>query len=320
MINVNHLVKKYGLVTALNDVSFQVQKGEIVGLLGPNGAGKSTLMRVLTCFLPATEGQVEVAGCDVFSDPVGVRRAVGYMPESVPLYDDMRVLEYLRYRGTLKGLDGKRRRKRIADVVETCGLGDMRRRLIAKLSRGYRQRVGLADALLAQPRVLILDEPVANLDPAQIRQMRELIQHLGGEYTVLLSSHILSEVESLCPRVLIMRRGRIVASDAPERLIGAARGQDQILIEATGAEAAAMARCFRGVPHVVAVHTEALDEGWCRLVCDVAQGADARGALFEAAAAEGLLLRELHRRPLNLEDVFIAVTSGPEVGERSAAS
>ena len=314
MIYVEHLVKKYGLLTALDDVSFEVQKGEIVGLLGPNGAGKSTLMRVLTCFLPATEGRVEVAGHDVFSDPVGVRRAVGYMPESVPLYGDMRVNEYLRFRATLKGLDGKRLRKRIADVIETCSLGEVRRRLISKLSRGFRQRVGLADALLAQPELLILDEPVANLDPTQIRQMRELIQHLGGEHTVLLSSHILSEVESLCPRVLIMRRGRIVASDAPERLIGAARGQAQVLVEATGAEPDALAACLGAVPGVTAVHLEALPDGWCGVVCDVAAGADARGDLFAAAHRAGLTLRELHRRRLNLEDVFIAVTADQDAG------
>jgi ABC-2 type transport system ATP-binding protein len=210
MIVVEHLTKYYGEYPAVRDVSFQVPKGRVVGFLGPNGAGKSTTMRILAGFLTATGGRATIAGHDVFANPIAVRRNIGYMPESCPLYPELRVSEYLRFRAGLKGLGWSARRKRIDYVIERCWLSDARRQLIGTLSKGYRQRVGLADALLADPPVLILDEPTAGLDPAQIRETRKLIRELGTQHTMLLSTHILSEVEMTCDSVVIIYQGRVV--------------------------------------------------------------------------------------------------------------
>ncbi len=210
MIVVDHLVKYYGEYPAVRDVSFEVPKGRVVGFLGPNGAGKSTTMRILAGFLTATSGKASIAGYDVFTDPIRARRQIGYMPESCPLYPEMRVVEYLKFRASLKGLGWFSRGKRIDYVLERCWLKDVRRQLIGTLSKGYRQRVGLADALLADPPVLILDEPTAGLDPTQIRETRKLIRELGREHTMLLSTHILSEVEMACDTVIVIYQGRVV--------------------------------------------------------------------------------------------------------------
>src|SRR5271170_161113 len=218
MIEVTNLTKRYAGHTAVNDISFHVARGEIVGLLGPNGAGKSTTMRILSCFLPATSGTVRVGGLDVFSDSEEVRRRIGYMPENNPLHFEMRVREYLKFRARLKGLGWRRSRERVDTVMEQCGLTDVQKRIIGQLSKGYRQRVGLADALVHEPELIILDEPTIGLDPNQIRSVRQLIKDLGRRHTVLLSSHILPEVEMTCNRVLIMRAGRILAADTPENL------------------------------------------------------------------------------------------------------
>jgi len=217
MIKVENLTKRYAGVTALNGVSFEVQRGEIVGFLGPNGAGKSTAMRILTGFIPASSGRAEVAGVDVFEDSLEVRRHIGYMPENNPLYLDMRVGEYLKFRAKLKAIPRAERRDRIQEVLQMCGLTDESGRIIGNLSKGYRQRVGLADALLAEPDLLILDEPTIGLDPVQIRQVRQLIKDLGKRHTILLSSHILPEVEVTCNRVIIIHHGRILASDTPDK-------------------------------------------------------------------------------------------------------
>src|SRR5579864_8554223 len=227
MIHVEHLTKYYGEYAAVRDVSFDVKEGLVVGFLGPNGAGKSTTMRILAGYLTATSGTVSIAGLDVFWNPVEVRKRIGYMPESCPLYPEMRVEEYLKFRAGLKGVYGSKRRSRLDYVLKRCWLSDVRRQLIGTLSKGYRQRVGLADALIAEPEVLILDEPTAGLDPAQIRETRGLIRELGKEHTVLLSTHILSEVERTCDQAIIIDRGRVAAAGRLEEL----RPQNQSLEE-----------------------------------------------------------------------------------------
>src|ERR1700745_963626 len=223
MIKVEQLTKKYAGVTGIDQISFEVGKGEIVGFLGPNGAGKTTTMRILASYMPASSGRATVAGFDVFSESLKARRHLGYLPENVPLYHDMRVNEYLRYRGALKALSGKRLKNRIGIIKELCGLKEVGRKKIAGLSKGFRQRVGLAEAMIHEPELLILDEPTIGLDPNQIRQVRELIKSLGESHTILLSTHILSEVEATCNRVLIINRGRIEASDTPFNLVNQLR-------------------------------------------------------------------------------------------------
>jgi ABC-2 type transport system ATP-binding protein len=218
MIHVSHLTKYYGDYVAVRDVSFDVAKGQVVGFLGPNGAGKSTTMRILAGYLTATSGRASIAGLDVFWDPVAVRRKIGYLPENCPLYPEMRVSEYLTYRAGIKGLHGRPARAAIARAVERCWLTDVRRQLVGTLSKGYRQRVGLADTLLHDPPVLILDEPTAGLDPTQIRETRQLIRDLGQQHTVLLSTHILSEVEMTCDQAIIINRGRVVDAGPLEDL------------------------------------------------------------------------------------------------------
>src|SRR5271156_5926913 len=219
MIEVSNLTKRYAGRTAVSDISFSVARGEIVGLLGPNGAGKSTTMRILSCFMPATSGAARVAGFDVFHQSDEVRRRIGFMPENNPLYPEMRVREYLKFRARLKGLGWRRSRERVDTVMEQCGLTDVQKRIIGQLSKGYRQRVGLADALVHEPELIILDEPTIGLDPNQIRSVRQLIKQLGRHHTVLISTHILPEVEMTCGRVLILHEGRILAADKLETLM-----------------------------------------------------------------------------------------------------
>src|SRR5216110_116949 len=231
MIEVENLTKRYTGHAAVADVSFTVGRGEIVGLLGPNGAGKSTIMRIMSCYLPASSGSVRVAGHDVFAEADEVRRCIGYMPENNPLHRDMRVREYLRFRGRLKGLSRKRCRDRLDVVLQQCGLSEVHRRIIGQLSKGYQQRVGLADALIHDPELIILDEPTIGLDPNQIRAVRQLIKDLGRNHTILLSSHILHEVEMTCTRVLIVDRGRILAADTPANLQKALGAGGQVIAE-----------------------------------------------------------------------------------------
>src|SRR5271168_629988 len=238
MIEVSNLTKDYAGHRAVQGVSFQVERGEIVGLLGPNGAGKSTTMRILSCFIPASSGAVTVAGLDVFTQADEVRRRIGYMPENNPLHPDMRVREYLKFRARLKGLGRSRSRERVDAVLTQCGLENESKRIIGHLSKGYKQRVGLADALVHEPELIILDEPTIGLDPNQIRSVRQLIKSLAGKHTVLISTHILPEVEMMCGRVLIMLDGKVLASDTPENLQRRMAGGSQIIAEIAAPEAA----------------------------------------------------------------------------------
>src|SRR3954470_17685626 len=230
MIEVVNLTKRYGRHTAVDGVSFRVNKGEILGFLGPNGAGKTTTMRILTCYLPPTEGTAKVAGFDVFEEPLEVKRRVGYLPETPPLYPDMEVSEFLDFCAKVRGVPRDRRAARIADSIEKCRVGEVRNTLIGKLSKGFRQRVGLAQAVLHNPDVLILDEPTAGLDPKQILETRRLIKELGGDHTIILSTHILPEVSQTCQRVVIINKGRVVAVDTPDNLTAKLRGSESIAV------------------------------------------------------------------------------------------
>jgi len=306
MITVENLTKRYAGHTAVNDLSFQVEKGEIVGFLGPNGAGKSTTMRILSSFMPATSGRAAIAGFDVFTQSIEARRHLGYMPENVPLYTDMRVSEYLAYRGALKGVHGGRLKERIGDVLELCSLDDVQRKPISALSKGYRQRVGLADALIHEPDLLILDEPTIGLDPNQIRQVRDLIRNLGKRHTILLSTHILPEVEMTCSRVIIIGKGRILASDTPQNLRGAIRSAGGVRFEVRAGTDSAEAE-IRKVPGVREVTVEP-DGEWSLCQLRTEAGADVREELFRLAADRRWSVRELTRRNVTLEDVFVEIT------------
>src|SRR5947199_1565319 len=249
MIEVENLTKRYAGHTAVDSVSFTVARGEIVGLLGPNGAGKSTIMRILSCYMPASSGTVRVAGRDVFTQANEVRRRIGYMPENNPLHREMRVREYLRFRGSLKGLRGRRCRDRADIVMEQCGLTDVYRKVIGHLSKGYQQRVGLADALVHEPELIILDEPTIGLDPNQIRSVRQLIKDLGQKHTVLISTHILPEVEMTCSRVLILHQGHILAADSTENLQSLMSDRGQVIAE-IAAPAGELKACWEQMPEI----------------------------------------------------------------------
>ena len=306
MINVENLMKRYAGVTALNGVSFTVNPGEIVGFLGPNGAGKSTAMRILTGFIPASAGRVQVAGFDVLEDSLEVRRHIGYMPENNPLYVDMRVTEYLKFRANIKGVPRGERRDRLEEVIKQCGLDDVRHRVIGHLSKGYRQRVGLADALLAEPDLLILDEPTIGLDPVQIRQVRQLIKDLGKRHTILLSSHILPEVEMTCNRVIIIHHGRILASDTPDNLMKTLHAGGLINLEVRGPDSEVGAK-LRGVAGVASVVTSVGNDEFVRVAVKPKDGTDPREGIFKIVASSGWTLRELTRQRTTLEDIFVQV-------------
>ena len=306
MIQVENLTKRYAGVPALNGVSFSVNRGEIVGFLGPNGAGKSTTMRILTGFIPASAGRVQVAGFDVFDNSLEVRRHIGYMPENNPLYVDMRVVEYLKFRVKIKGVPRGERRDRLEEVLKQCGLDEVRNRVIGQLSKGFRQRVGLADALLAEPDLLILDEPTIGLDPVQIRQVRQLIKDLGKRHTILISSHILSEVEMTCNRVIIIHKGRILASDTPENLVKTLHAGGVINVEVRG-PAEEIAAQLRDVAGVAGLTTSAGPDGFVRVTVEPQAGPDPREGIFTMVAARGWTLRELVRQRTSLEDIFVQV-------------
>jgi ABC-2 type transport system ATP-binding protein len=315
VIEVRNLSKHYGNVRAVDGISFSIKEGEIVGFLGPNGAGKTTTIRVLTCFQPATAGSATVAGHDVFSESLAVRREVGYMPESVPLYQEMRVREYLRFRGKLRGLDRDAREQSIQRVAERCWITDVIRRPIGQLSKGYRQRVGLADALLHNPRVLILDEPTIGLDPTQIRATRALIRELAEDHTVLLSSHILPEVEATCQRIIIISEGRIVASGTPNELRERITGASKLIAELKGPEAEIVAG-IRGLDGVTDVQSTA-QGGWTRAL--VSARSDLREAIYGLATAKHWPLRELRRDIATLEDFFVKIVAGARDGDTDMA-
>jgi ABC-2 type transport system ATP-binding protein len=307
-IDVRNLSKRYDAVTALSDVSFAVQRGEIMGFLGPNGAGKTTTLRILTGMLSLTEGEVRIDGLDVAAHGVEIRRRIGYLPEHVALYPEMRVREYLAYRAAIKQIATRDRRARVDASLERCDLADVQRKLIGRLSKGYRQRVGLADCLVARPEILILDEPTVGLDPHQIRQTRALITELGRQATILLSTHILPEVEMLCNRVTIIDKGRIVATDTPAQLRQRLQGVQTLRVELQG-DSAAITPALNRLPGVARVVERGRTDGYSAFDVEVKPGADAREAIFQLAVERRWVLRELSAQRASLEDVFIKLTT-----------
>ncbi len=307
MIEVSHLSKRYGRHLAVRDISFSVSNGEIVGFLGPNGAGKTTTLRMLTGFLPPTSGSATIAGFDIFRESIEARKRIGYMPENVPLYDDMRVREYLLFRAKLKGLSSRDARRRVTDVTDTCGLNEVRRKMIKTLSKGYRQRVGLADALVHEPELLILDEPTNGLDPIQIRQIRELIKRLSRNHTVIISSHILSEVEMIANRVIIIDNGQIKAADSPQNLIEEMRTAGRVHTEIQ-APADTVSIALSALPSVKKVTSELLADGWNHFTLWSDSGTDTRQSINQICAENRWPLRSLVRQEAKLEDVFVELT------------
>jgi ABC-2 type transport system ATP-binding protein len=314
MIEVRNLTKRYAGRTALADISFTVAQGEIVGLLGPNGAGKSTTMRILSCFMPATSGTARVAGYDVFHDSAEVRRRIGYMPENNPLHNEMRVREFLKFRARLKGLSRARSRERIDTVLQQCSLTDVSKRIIGQLSKGYRQRVGLADAIVHEPDLIILDEPTIGLDPHQIRLVRQLIKSLAGAHTVLISTHILPEAEMTCSRIMIMLGGRILASDTPENLQKLVASTGQIIAE-IAAPVAELKFEWAQMAEVEHYDVSAAEGEFQRCALTPRDGYDLRPQIFALVQARGWKLRELTRSRHSLEDIYVQVTKPNEEEE-----
>jgi len=311
MIEVRNLTKQYGPVTAIQDVSFNVAPGDIVGFLGPNGAGKSTTMRILSCFMPASSGVARVAGFDVFRESMQVRQRIGYLPENVPLYADMTVDAYLDFVANIKGLGRSERRRRVGEVLERCQIPDVRGRLIGRLSKGYRQRVGLAQALIADPDVLILDEPTIGLDPKQIVGIRQLIKSLAGAHTVILSTHILPEVSMVCEGVIIINRGRIVASGPLDRLMQELSPTARLQIQVEG-PAELVAQSLRAIPGVQRVEARGVVDGVSTFVLEAERVRDIRREVAQLVAQQRWGLLELKALDLSLEDVFIRIVAGEE--------
>ena len=307
MIDVQNLTKRFSGRTAVDGISFQVQQGEIVGFLGPNGAGKSTTMRMLTGYLPPTSGSASISGHDVFNDSLKARREIGYMPENVPLYEDMRVGEYLSFRAALKGVRFRDVRSSVDRAMEYTGLAEVKKKMIGTLSKGFRQRVGLADALVHKPRLLILDEPTNGLDPNQIRQVRSLISQLAGEHTILLSTHILSEVQMNCRRVIIINKGQIRADNTPDILAENLQSSGTVTVELQAAPAQAEAKltALEGVRRLAATDAGG---GWHRYELRVEPGGEVRMVIAELARAQNWPLRELTQHTATLEDVFVELT------------
>jgi ABC-2 type transport system ATP-binding protein len=319
MIQVDNLTKRYGPVTAIHDVSFHVDKGRIVGFLGPNGAGKSTTMKILACFMPASGGAARVAGYDVFSQSLEVRRRIGYLPENAPLYADLSVASYLDFVAEIKGVARTARRGRVADVMERCFVGDMQNRLIGKLSKGYRQRVGLAQALLGDPEVLILDEPTIGLDPRQIAEIRALIRSLAGQHTVILSTHILPEVSMVCDDVIIINRGQVVAQGTESELVQQAFPSARIELRVAGATDD-VAGAVAAIPGVTGVRPLPARDGSVGLLVEAGRERDVRPELVRLVTGRGWTLQELHQVGMSLEEVFMRAVAGePEPSELSPA-
>jgi len=312
MIEALGLTKNYGSVTALRNANFKVNRGEVVGFLGPNGAGKTTTMKILTCFIAPSEGSARVAGADIFDDPIAVRQAIGYLPESTPLYTEMLVLEYLEYAGRMRGLTGAELDGRIRKVVEETSLGDVVGKAIGELSKGFRQRVGLAQALIHEPPVLILDEPMSGLDPNQASEIRELIREIGRERTVILSTHNLSEVQVTCGRVLIIANGELVADDTPDDLAARA-GKPRFVatVRRNGYDAGQIKDAFKTIANAQSV-AEREGSGPDELVVEVVPKGtqDLRADIFQAAVTANLVLLGLEQRGENLEDIFRQLTTG----------
>ena len=308
MIEVQHLTKRYGTVTAVDDVSFRVERGEILGFLGPNGAGKTTTMRVLTGYMPPTEGRAVVAGFDVLDQPIEAKRRTGYLPETPPLYPDMSVRDYLLFVAAIKGVARSDRRARVARVMERTRVADMADRQCAKLSKGYRQRVGLAQALIHDPDVLILDEPTAGLDPKQINETRQLIKDLAGDHTIVLSTHILPEVSQTCQRVVIINKGRVVAVDTPDGLTSRLASSETLYvqIDAMGADVTGAVQQVPGVMRVAPADTSGSVVG---LEVESERGRDVRRELAAAIVTSGWGLLELRPLRMSLEEIFLSLTT-----------
>ena len=317
MIEVQHVTKRYGPVTAVDDVSFRVDSGQILGFLGPNGAGKTTTMRILTGCTSATEGQALVAGYDVFEEPVEAKRRTGYLPETPPLYLDMTVREYLTFAARINGIRSAARRERVAAAMARTSVEDVADRHCGKLSKGYRQRVGLAQAILHNPDVLILDEPTAGLDPKQIIETRELIKELAGDHTIILSTHILPEVAQTCERVVIIDKGRVVAVDTPDNLTGRLRGSEtiRVAIDPLGADPAPAVEALAGVTSVTAAGSDS-NSVVLEVQCD--QGADVARELARTVVSNGWGLLELTPLRMSLEDIFLELTTSEDARKNDA--
>ncbi|MGB2713429.1 MAG: ABC transporter ATP-binding protein [Vicinamibacterales bacterium] len=308
MIEVQHITKRYGRVTAVDDVSFRVERGEILGFLGPNGAGKTTTMRILTGYMPPTDGKATVAGYDVFTHPLEAKSRTGYLPETPPLYPDMTVREYLDFVAKIKGVAPKDRRTRVISVMERARVADMSSRHCSKLSKGYRQRVGLAQALIHNPEVLILDEPTAGLDPKQIIETRDLIRSLAGDHTIVLSTHILPEVAQTCQRVVIINRGRVVAVDTPDNLTARLKGAETMFVhvDAPGADPMAALEAIPGVTRVVATDGRGPTGSY---EVESVRGTDVRREIARTIVTRGWGLLELRPMRMSLEEIFLQVTT-----------
>jgi ABC-2 type transport system ATP-binding protein len=310
VIEVQHLTKRYGRVTAVDDLTFRVERGEILGFLGPNGAGKTTTMRILTGYMPATEGKAVVAGFDVFDQPIEAKRRTGYLPETPPLYPEMTVREYLQFVGRIKmrGVSASERNSRIENAMRRTRVDDMARRHCGKLSKGYRQRVGLAQAILHNPEVLILDEPTAGLDPKQIIETRQLIKELAGTHTIVLSTHILPEVSQTCDRVVIINKGKVVAVDTPANLTARLRGSETLYVQvdASGADAASLLRNLPGVLNVTVADTH---DGVVGYDVSSERGRDIRRDLARAVVSQNWGLLELRASRMSLEEIFLSLTT-----------
>jgi ABC-2 type transport system ATP-binding protein len=312
MISVKALTKRYAGVIAVDQISFEVAKGQIVGFLGPNGAGKTTTMRMLTCFLPPSAGTATVAGFDVLEHPLQVKKRIGYLPETPPIYPEMETLEYLKFVGKLKGLRGADLQKRIDYVCERCAIADVKKKLLGKLSKGYRQRVGLAQAIIHNPDVLILDEPTAGLDPKQINETRDLIKSLAGDHTIILSTHILPEVEQTCEYVIIINKGKLVATDTVRNLQARARGAESVLVEIAGRsgnlEAPVVQHKLEQVPGVSRVLCKQQVDSRILFEVESQKGRLVRGDLARAVVASGWDLNELRPAAMSLEEIFLQLT------------
>ena len=311
MIKVKELTKKYARNIAVDHISFEVEKGQIVGFLGPNGAGKTTTMRMLTCFLPPTSGEATVAGFDVLEQPIEVKKRIGYLPESPPLYLEMDTVAYLSFVGKIKGLRGAELGKRVDYVCERCAISDVRRKLLGKLSKGYRQRVGLAQAIIHNPDVLILDEPTAGLDPKQINETRDLIKGLAGDHTIILSTHILPEVEQTCEQVIIINRGRLVATDSVHNLQKRARGVQSVMVEVAGRNGSLdptlVQRTLERIAGVSRVISRTSEDNRTTFELESQKGF-LRGDVARAVVESGWDLNELRPASISLEEIFLQLT------------
>ena len=316
MITVTDLTKRYARATAVDHISFAVEKGQIVGFLGPNGAGKTTTMRMLTCFLPPTTGKATVAGFDVLEQPLEVKKRIGYLPEAPPIYPEMATAEYLSFVGRLKGLSGAELGKRIDYVCDRCAIADVKKKLLGRLSKGYRQRVGLAQAIIHNPDVLILDEPTAGLDPKQINETRDLIKSLAGDHTIILSTHILPEVEQTCERVIIISKGKLVATDSVKNLQARARGAESVVLEIAGRngmiEPETVQQTLERIAGVSRVLQHPQNDGRVTLEVESEKGQLIRGDLARAVVESGWDLNELRPASMSLEEIFLQLTGGEE--------